>query len=75
MDQLSADSPITNRNEDALGYWPFAESLAKGLTQRTPKDGFGGRPDCVPGSGVRAVAFTRTPAGLTGVVRLPQQAT
>jgi len=40
MDQLSADSPITNRNEDALGYWPFAESLAKGLTQRIPKDGF-----------------------------------
>jgi predicted KAP-like P-loop ATPase len=40
VDQLSADSPITTRNEDALGYWPFAESLAKGLTQRIPKDGF-----------------------------------
>jgi predicted KAP-like P-loop ATPase len=40
MDQLSADSPITTRNEDALDYWPFAESLAKGLTQRIPKDGF-----------------------------------
>jgi predicted KAP-like P-loop ATPase len=40
MDQLSADSPITTRNEDALDYWPFAESLAKGLTQRIPRDGF-----------------------------------
>jgi predicted KAP-like P-loop ATPase len=40
VDQLSADSPITNRNEDALGYWPFAESLAKSLTQRILKDGF-----------------------------------
>jgi predicted KAP-like P-loop ATPase len=40
MDELSADSPITTRNEDALDYWPFAEALAKGLTQRIPKDGF-----------------------------------
>jgi predicted KAP-like P-loop ATPase len=40
MDQLSADSPITARSEDALDYWPFAEALAKGLTQRIPKDGF-----------------------------------
>jgi predicted KAP-like P-loop ATPase len=40
MDQLSADSPIRTRNEDALDYWPFAESLAKGLTQRIPRDGF-----------------------------------
>jgi predicted KAP-like P-loop ATPase len=40
MEQLSADSPITNRNEDALDYWPFAESLAKGLTERIPRDGF-----------------------------------
>jgi predicted KAP-like P-loop ATPase len=40
MDQLSADSPITTRNEDALDYWPFAESLAKGLTRRIPRDGF-----------------------------------
>ncbi len=40
MDKLSADSPIKSRSEDALGYWPFAELLAKGLTQRVPKDGF-----------------------------------
>jgi hypothetical protein len=40
MDQLNADSPITTRNEDALCYWAFAESLAKGITWRIPKDGF-----------------------------------
>jgi hypothetical protein len=40
MEQLSADRPITNRKEDALDYWPFAESLAKGLTERVPRDGF-----------------------------------
>jgi hypothetical protein len=37
MDQPSADSLISDHNEDALGYWPFAESLAKGLIQRVPK--------------------------------------
>lgn len=40
MDELNSDSPIRSRAEDALGYWPFVESLAKGLTERIPRDGF-----------------------------------
>src|SRR5258708_5920179 len=40
IDQLSPDTPISNRGEDALGYWAFAEALAKGVTQRLPRDGF-----------------------------------
>jgi predicted KAP-like P-loop ATPase len=40
MENLNADSPITDRKADALDYWPFAQSLAKGLVGRTPRDGF-----------------------------------
>ena len=40
MENLGADSPITDRSADALNYWPFAEALAKGLVSRVPADGF-----------------------------------
>jgi predicted KAP-like P-loop ATPase len=40
MEHLNADSPITDRDADALDYWPFAQSLAKGLVGRAPRDGF-----------------------------------
>jgi predicted KAP-like P-loop ATPase len=40
MENLNADSPITDREADALDYWPFAQSLAKGLVGRAPRDGF-----------------------------------
>jgi predicted KAP-like P-loop ATPase len=36
---LSADSPITSRIDDVLGYAPFARSLAIGLIS-APRDGF-----------------------------------
>jgi hypothetical protein len=36
---LSADSPITSRAQDVLGYAPFARSLAVGLIS-APRDGF-----------------------------------
>jgi hypothetical protein len=36
---LSADSPITSRAQDVLGYAPFAHSLAVGLIS-APRDGF-----------------------------------
>src|SRR6185369_7262215 len=37
---LSADVPIHNREQDLLGYWPFAQSIARGITERSPDDGF-----------------------------------
>jgi predicted KAP-like P-loop ATPase len=40
MENLNADSPIIDRKSDALDYWPFAQSLAKGLVGRTSRDGF-----------------------------------
>jgi len=40
MEILNADSPITDRRADTLDYWPFAQSLAKGLVGRAPRDGF-----------------------------------
>src|SRR5262249_22604547 len=40
MEILKADRPITHRRADTLDYWPFAQSLAKGLVGRAPRDGF-----------------------------------
>lgn len=37
---IVADRPIENRDDDALGYWPFAESLAAGLVNRASDQGF-----------------------------------
>lgn len=38
--QLGSDSPIEGENQDLLGFGPFSRSLAIGLVERAPKDGF-----------------------------------
>lgn len=37
---INSDHPIKSKDDDALGYWPFAQALAKGLVSRASNDGF-----------------------------------
>lgn len=40
MARIVSDKPIDRREDDALGYWPFANALARGLLDKSDNHGF-----------------------------------